>query len=105
MRNSCKFAWAWHAKLPTFAGKNTCSLQTKHLENAHKFTQNFKQKYLQFQVKYPQTKAKTPAIAVKNTRNHGQKHPQLHTKASEVAGKHTRICKHFAVTPRVKAQN
>ena len=29
MRNSCKFARDWHAKLSAFASKNTCNLQAK----------------------------------------------------------------------------
>ena len=67
MRNSCKFACDWHAKLPAFAGKNTRNLQAKAPTVAGK-------KCPQAQAKKPQLQAKILAIAHKNTHNCRQKH-------------------------------
>ena len=40
MRNSCKFARDYHAKLPASGGKYTCNLQAKTLESQVKITAN-----------------------------------------------------------------
>ena len=56
MRNSCKFARDYHAKLPAFVGKKTCNLQAKTLESQVKIPAKRRQKY-------PQLHAKLHAIA------------------------------------------
>ena len=53
MRNSCKFARDWHAKLPVSAGKNTCNLQAKTLESQVKLPAQSQAKNLQFHTELP----------------------------------------------------
>ena len=84
MRNSCKFAPDYHAKLPASAGKNTCNLQAKALES--QVTNNTRQTQAEITANAGKN---TRTIAGKKTCNSTQNYLQLQAICYHTAGKFT----------------